>query len=38
MGIDWMSLGKLSQAIPPSYAEWLGLQARAHILTSRRAA
>lgn len=38
MGIDWMSLGKLSQAIPPAYAEWLGLQARAHILTTRRAA
>jgi len=38
MGIDWMSLPKLSQAIPPAYAEWLGLQARAHILTSRRAA
>jgi DNA (cytosine-5)-methyltransferase 1 len=24
MGIDWMSLHKLSQAIPPSYSEWLG--------------
>jgi DNA (cytosine-5)-methyltransferase 1 len=24
MGIDWMSLEKLSQAIPPAYAEWLG--------------
>jgi DNA (cytosine-5)-methyltransferase 1 len=23
MGIDWMSLSRLSQAIPPAYAEWL---------------
>lgn len=26
MGIDWMSLHKLSQAIPPSYSEWLAKQ------------
>jgi DNA (cytosine-5)-methyltransferase 1 len=32
------SLSKLSQAIPPAYAEWLGLHARAHILTQRKAA
>lgn len=38
MGIDWMSLGKLSQAVPPAYAEYLGLAARAHIMTRRRAA
>lgn len=37
MGIDWMSLPKLSQAIPPPYAEWLGLQARAHIMTLKKA-
>lgn len=39
MGIDRpVSLGKLSQMVPPAYAEWLGLQARLHILTQRRAA
>lgn len=38
MGIDWMSLGKLSQAIPPAYAEWLGLQARSYLMTQRKAA
>lgn len=37
MGIDWMSLKKLSQAIPPAYAEWLGLAARQHILRARAA-
>jgi DNA (cytosine-5)-methyltransferase 1 len=26
MGIDWMSKKELSQAIPPAYTEWLGLQ------------
>ena len=26
MGIDWMSLGRLSQAIPPAYSEWLARQ------------
>ena len=29
MGIDWMSLGKLSQAIPPAYSEFLGRAATA---------
>lgn len=33
-----VSLHKLSQMVPPAYAEWLGLQARLHILTQRRAA
>ena len=37
MGIDWMSLEKLSQAIPPRYAEWLALQARPRIPSRRHA-
>lgn len=24
MGIDWMQLRELSQAIPPAYTEWIG--------------
>lgn len=27
MGIDWMSMKYLSQAIPPAYGEWIGRQA-----------
>lgn len=23
MGIDWMTLAELSQAIPPTYSEWI---------------
>jgi DNA (cytosine-5)-methyltransferase 1 len=39
MGVDRpVSLHKLSQMVPPAYAEWLGLAARAHIMTQRRAA
>lgn len=26
MGINWMSRSELSQAIPPAYTEWIGLQ------------
>jgi len=29
MGIDWMTLPELSQAIPPAYTAWLGGQLRA---------
>lgn len=28
MGIDWMTTAELSQAVPPDYAEYLGLMAR----------
>lgn len=39
MGVDRpVSLGKLSQMVPPAFAEWIGLAARAHIMTARRAA
>jgi DNA (cytosine-5)-methyltransferase 1 len=39
MGIQRpVSLGKLSQMVPPAYAEFLGLQARLHIMTQRKAA
>lgn len=31
MGIDWMSLPRLSQAIPPAYSEWIGRRALAQL-------
>lgn len=31
MGIDWMTLPELSEAIPPAYTEHIGLQLLAHI-------
>ena len=31
MGIDWMTAGELSQAIPPAYTQWIGEQLLAHL-------
>jgi DNA (cytosine-5)-methyltransferase 1 len=31
MGIDWMAMKDLSQAVPPAYAEWIGRQALEHL-------
>lgn len=31
MGIAWMNRGELSEAIPPAYTEWIGLQLMAHL-------
>lgn len=31
MGIDWMELRELSEAIPPAYTEWLGKQLLEHV-------
>lgn len=35
MGIDWLGQKELSQAIPPAYTEFLGLQLRAATLVKR---
>ena len=31
MGIDWMNLGELSQAVPPTYSEFIGREALKHL-------
>lgn len=38
MGIDWMTVAELSQAIPPAYTKWLGLDLLAHMQAQKAAA
>lgn len=37
MGIDWMNREELNQAIPPAYADWIGTQAIAALVTEQGA-
>lgn len=36
LGIDWMTLAEMSEAIPPRFTEWIGFQLRAHLLLDNR--
>lgn len=38
MGIDWMPLASLSQAIPPAYTEFIGAQLLAALASKESAA
>lgn len=38
LGIDWMTLGELSEAIPPAYTRFIGAQLIAHLKSEKLAA
>jgi len=38
MGIEWMTRGELSEAIPPAYSEFIGRAAMNYIRSAEKAA